>query len=55
MKKDYETLDRLTDAANVAKERLIEIELKLEEAGFIRKANSLSTIIEKLEIWQNAR
>lgn len=40
-------------AANVAKERLIEILDKLYEVGAIRKAKSLDTIIGKLEMWQN--
>lgn len=39
--------------ANVAKDRLIDIENKLREIGAVREANSLSVIIEKLEIWQN--
>ena len=39
--------------ANVAKRRLIDIEYKLREIGANREANSLSTIIEKLEKWQN--
>ena len=39
--------------ANVAKDRLMMIEDKLREIGAVRDANSLSTIIEKLEIWQN--
>lgn len=39
--------------ANVAKDRLIMIENKLREIGANREANSLSTLIEKLETWQN--
>lgn len=46
-------LERLKSDANPAKERLMEIEDALREAGFIREANSLSAIIAKLEIWQN--
>lgn len=53
MKKDYEEKLRLQDEANVAKDRLINIESKLRDAGFIREANSLSTIIWKLEEWQH--
>lgn len=53
MKKDYEELYRLQNDANNAKERLMEICYKLEEAGFIRQAKSLDTIICKLEEWQN--
>lgn len=43
----------LKDEANVAKDRLMLIENKLREIGANREANSLSTLIEKLEIWQN--
>lgn len=39
--------------ANIAKERLMRIADSLYEAGAIRQAKSLETIIEKLEIWQN--
>lgn len=51
MIKDYEEKSRLQDEANAAKDRLISIEYKLRDAGFIREANSLSTIIWKLEEW----
>lgn len=40
-------------SCNSAKDKLIEAEYRLREIGAIREANSLSTIIEKLEIWQN--
>lgn len=40
---------------NNIKSELIDIMYKLEEAGIIRKADSLSTIIGKLEDWQNTR
>lgn len=43
----------LKEEANVAKNRLMLIENELREIGAVRDANSLSTIIEKLEIWQN--
>ena len=43
----------LKGEANVAKDRLMMIENKLREIGANREANSLSTLIEKLEIWQN--
>jgi hypothetical protein len=39
--------------AETAKQRLIDIEWELMDAGLIREANSLATIIEKLERWQN--
>lgn len=51
--KNTSELERLKASANTAKDRLIEIEEALREAGFIREANSLSAIIGKLEIWQN--
>lgn len=43
----------LQTEANSPKERLMRIADELREIGAIRKANSLETIIEKLEIWQN--
>lgn len=39
--------------ANTAKDRLISIEYELRDIGAIREANTLSTIICKLETWQN--
>lgn len=53
MKKDYEKKYQLQSDASVAKERLMKIEDELRENGFIREANSLSTIIWKIEEWQN--
>ena len=50
--KDAEIRNLQMDA-NVAKERLMRIADELREIGAIRKANTLETIIEKLEIWQN--
>ncbi len=38
---------------NVAKERLMRVASELEDAGGIREAKSLETIIWKLEEWQN--
>ena len=46
-------VNTLKSEANVAKDRLILIENKLREIGANREANSLSTLIEKLEIGQN--
>ena len=51
--KDMEFLRQKQSDASVAKERLIQIMSALEEEGFIRQAKSLSTIIWKLEVWQN--
>lgn len=39
--------------ANPAKERLMDIASRLEEAGLVRQAQSLETIIWRLEAWQN--
>ena len=39
--------------AYVAKERLMRIASHLHEIGANKEANSLETLIEKLEIWQN--
>ena len=48
-----EEISRIKDDANNAKHRLIELEMELYELGAIREANTLGTIIAKLEIWQN--
>lgn len=37
----------------VAKERLSEVAMNLEEIGAIREAKSLMTIVYRLEEWQN--
>ena len=49
----HEAIREAQDEANVAKERLMRIADSLYEAGAIRQAKSLETIIEKLEIWQH--
>ena len=41
------------DNANKAKDHLISLQYALEDIGAIREANSLGTIIQKLETWQN--
>lgn len=48
-----EQVDRLKNEANNAKDRLISILYELEEIGAIREAQTLGTIIGKLETWQN--
>jgi len=48
-----EVIEKAHDEANTAKDRLISIMYMLEEAGAIREANSLGTIIGKLETWQH--
>ena len=48
-----EQVERLKGEANNAKDRLISIEYALEEIGAIREAQTLGTIIAKLEAWQN--
>lgn len=53
MKKDYDEIREMKLSANTAKERLINIQSRLEEAGAIREAKSLGTIIGNLEAWQN--
>lgn len=53
--KDMEKLHELQMKANSAKDKLISLEYELREAGFERKANSLSTIIGKLEAWQHKK
>lgn len=53
--RDPEVLRNVQNDAEAAKTRLISLVSKLEEEGFVRKANSLRTIIMNLEIWQNTR
>lgn len=53
MRDKQSILDHLQNEANTPKERLIEIMGKLEEAGLIRRAKELGTIIGKLEGWQH--
>ena len=53
MSNDQPDLHTLTLKANEAKDRLIRLESDLRDAGFTRKANTLSTIIRNLEHWQN--
>lgn len=48
-------IEQLTSEANYAKDRLSRIEDELREIGAIRKADSLSTLIWKLERWQHTR
>ena len=47
------TLEHLQSEANTAKDRLIEIMGRLEEAGLRRRARELGTIISRLEEWQH--
>ena len=53
MKKDAEEIRRLKMMANEAKQRLIEIRSRLQDAGADRDANSLGTLIGKIEEWQH--
>ena len=48
-----ESIKRAHDEANTAKERLIGIMYDLESVGAIRQAQTLGTIIGKLEAWQH--
>lgn len=48
-----EQVDKFKNEANSAKDRLISIQYGLEEIGAIREAQTLGTIIGKLEAWQN--
>ena len=49
------TIDHYQLEANSPKDDLMKIAARLYEAGAIRKAKSLETIIEKLEVWQHTR
>lgn len=53
MKKDIEEVKNLKYDTITAKGKLMEIADELYRIGAIRESNSLYTIIEKLEIWQN--
>ena len=50
-----EAIEKIQYDVNVAKSRLIDVASKLDEDGAIRKANSLRTIIGKLENWQHTK
>lgn len=52
--KNYDELYQIQNKAETAKMSLIELRYELEDKGFKRQANSLDTIIEKLEKWQNS-
>lgn len=51
--RDLEYINNLKLEANSAKDKLMAIEDSLREVGANREANSLSTIIARLEAWQN--
>ena len=48
-----ETIENCIDEVNSVKDKLIGIMYELEECGAVRKANTLGTIIGKLEAWQH--
>ena len=48
-----EAIRTAQNEAEKAKMRLLQIMGELEEAGAIRQAKSLETIIARLEAWQN--
>ena len=50
-----EAIEQAQYDVNSAKVTLMRVMSDLEDVDAIRKANSLGTIIEKLEIWQNTR
>ena len=53
MKRDEEQIQRIKEDANGSKEKLMDLVYKLRDAGGNREANSLESIISKLEAWQN--
>ena len=53
--KKMEAIEQAQYDANSPKENLMRIVDELYEVGAIRKAKSLETIVEKLEIWQHTR
>ena len=55
MKKDKEVKEQVINDVNPLKERLCALADKLYEAGYIRKAESLMTIVGDLEHWQHTR
>ena len=48
-----EAIEQAQYDVNCAKETLMKVMSNLEDEGAIRKANSLGTIIGKLERWQH--
>ena len=53
--KNREIIENLQYEANKPKEALMKIADELFEAGAVRKAKSLETIVKNLEIWQNTK
>ena len=50
-----EAIEQAQYDVNCAKETLMKVMSELEDEGALRKANSLGTIIEKLERWQHTK
>lgn len=46
-------INHIKSEVSTTKSRLMEYASRLEELGAIREANSLNSIIWKLELWQN--
>lgn len=51
--RNRDELRRLQMDANTPKERLMNIAMEIEEAGFIRRGQELLTIVQRLEVWQH--
>lgn len=51
--RNRDEIERIKSEVNPAKERLMRAADELREIGAVREANTLETIIERLEIWQN--
>lgn len=49
----HEKIESIKSDANEAKSRLIDLMYELRDIGANREANSLETIVCKLEVWQN--
>ena len=51
---DKEKIRKLKDSTDVAKNRLMDVEAELLQIGAVKEAGRLSSIISKLEYWQNS-
>lgn len=55
METKSDAMEKVQYDVDVVKERLLRVCYQLEEAGAIRKAKSLYTIVGRLEQWQHTK
>ena len=53
MIEEKDTFKQACDHIDTIKDKLFQIVYELEEAGYVRKAKSLDTLIGKLEAWEH--